>query len=491
MDGYEAIDSPQKSRKWLWIVISSAAVVIAAAVALIVYFLFFHNAVPLLAVGRSLVNLNTEVEERFENTPFKALTMLPEILEDGTLTANFDYRTNFLGGIISADIDGTVRLSSNTVERDYALGADVNLYGEAIDLDVYLNRERLALRASVLDNRFYGITYDTFRKDIRVFGRLIFLDNETMDLLADIVDQINEIMNAEEIGDEHEFFENYTTVLTEFIRDVDVSSRRTRIESGGERVRCTEIKITITKDALLKLLNDLYNVFENDEIIREQLEATDNPLLQGMIGRTGTYDYLLREFRRFIRELERNYEGDIVLSFYTNSESRLLRFEIDADIIYDGNREENKVSFDFGSSIEDNWVFDFSAISDYGSNNIFASWDYEVHLENYRNTVHIAGDDIESITLISDWNKDNGDFELAYISRWDMGEITGVFKPADNSFRLLFDNVLPESSYSSLKIDIHAETGSQIERISYINIDRWGRELSGLLMRFILGGIFS
>ena len=482
-------ETPRKSKKGIFIAVLSVVVIIAAAIA--VYFLFFRSTANLLTVGRAFVNLGAEVEERFENTPFKALAMLPEIFEDGSLTADIEYSSDILGGLLSADMFGKVKLSSNTNAREFSLEAEVDIYGEEIDLEVFMNRERLALRAGFLDDRFYGITYDTFREDVRVFGRLLFLDDETMDMLADIVDQINEMMNAEDISDDEDALDIYSDVFMDFIKNVDISSRRTHIESGGERARCTRVDVRISKEALFTFLNELVDTLENDERARAQFDTYNySTETQGfyMYTNLDSFEQLIREARRAVWELERIYEGDLILKFFIGRENRLLRFEINEGSPSDASHEVPITILDFGRSIEDIWVLEFY---DNGNSSMLISWDYNVLSENHINTIHAAGDGIDSITLISDWDKGQSSFELGYISQWGTGELTGIFIEDGINFMLLLDNVMPGAANGSLKIELVAVQGSQIDDISFINIDRWGRELLGVVMRFILGGIFS
>jgi len=478
-----------KSRKALWITIILVAAIIGIAVA--VFFILFRTAGPMLLLGKALNNLGTEVDERFNSTPFKAFAMLPEILEDGTVIVNFDYKTTVLGDLLTANVGGSVKLSSNTETREYALGAELNAYGETFDIDAYMNRERIALRLQLLGDDFYGFRYDTFRDDIRVFGRLIRLDDQYMDMLSDIVDQISAVMNAEET--DGNMYEAYTGVIENFARNLEVTGRRTNIVTGENRVRCTEVGFRITKETLVELLDDLYDVLENDDTIRSQLEMSDNPLLYGITGGYGSgYEQTLREFRNFIRDFQRNYSGDIELLFFINSDDRLIRAVINADMEYDRESTEFIATFDFGNSIEDTWVFEFHVIDEYSTENLSIFWDFEDLPGNQRNTVNIiTTSDLDSITLISDWNQDSGDFALVYIDRWEKKELTGIFTTDDTNFRIAIDDLYPDSSDDSLVIEILAQTGAEIGEIEYINLDKWGSALIESIMRLIVRGLLS
>ena len=351
-----------------------------------------------------------------------------------------------------------------------------------------MNRERIALRLQLLGDDFYGFRYDTFRDDIRVFGDLIRLDDLYMDMLADIVDQINEMMNAEAI--EENTYEVYADVITNFARNLEVKSRRTTIETGEDRIRCTEIEFKITKDALVELLEDLYNVLENDETIQAQFEMSDNPLFDGITGGYGGgYQQIKREFRSFIREFERSYSGDIKLFFLINGNDRLLRTVVNADMEYAGENTELIATFDFGKSIEDDWVFSFFIKSDDDTDMLAIKWSFEENSGTQVNTIEITTADMDFIILVSEWDENRGDFTLAYIDGRERNEITGIFTTDNKNFRIKLDDFYPENSDDSLIIEILAQTGAEIGEIEYINLDKWGSALIESLMRLIMGGL--
>jgi len=182
-----------------------------------------------------------------------------------------------------------------------------------------------------------------------------------------------------------------------------------------------------------------------------------------------------------------------VLSFYIGNGDRLLRFEMNADMEYDGEHTIIEAMFEFGNSIEDNWMF-FVRVGDGDNSNVtFVQWDYEEisDMGFYINNITLFQDDIEPITFKSQWNQDSGDFVLAYIGSRDNGEFAGVLTMDENDFRLRLDDVLPADSDDSLMIEISTETGVQIDEIRFINIDKWGSSLIQSVMRLVLSGIFS
>jgi len=469
-------------------------------------------------LGKAINTLSTEVEERFTATPLKALVMLPDILKDGTVSVEFDYTSGLLSGWIDISATGDVKISSNTEARNFAMEAQVDAFGENIDIDAYMNRERIAVRSQLLGNSYYGFRYDTFRDDIRKFkddvhpfADIIGLDDQTMDMFADIVDEIRDIMNADEPSEDAQ--KAYAEVITNFFINLEVASRRTSITQNEKRVWCREIALKITKDDLEKLLKGLSDVYENDESLRKQLDMYNNPMLQGLYGDpvSGYYDEFLKDHRQTIRDFEQYYSGDIELLFYIGRNDRLHRLQINADTEYDGERSQMKATLDFGSSIYDSWVLDLhragdSLASDKTANNYLVyggiadssinesttmiQWDYRVQSDKQINSIRITSSETGPIYLNSEWEQNNGSFTMAYVAGSGSNELTGYFIPDDKNFLLTLDNAFPADSHHSLAIELSTETGTQIDEIEYINLDKWGESILQSLIQLFMSRMF-
>jgi len=476
----------KKPRKALWItIISVTAVILVTAT---VYLLYFRDAGALLSLNRAINNLNTEVTERINNTPVKAAAMLPEIMEDGTVTADFSYSNSILGSWFSSDISGNVKLASNTIDRDFALDARLNVFGGNYDLDAYIDRERLALRLQLLGDSFYGITYETFRDDIRVFGKLLRLSDRDMDMYADIVDQISSVMNME--SQDKEINEAYMDVFSGFIGNLSINSSRMVSESTDKKTNRI-ITIFVSKDDLVALFNDLYDIFENDKGLQEQLNIYGSSLFQILTDNNlSNHDYFLTTIKDIIDNFERSYSGDIKLMFFIGEKDRLVRFVINSDIEYNGENLEYGVTFDFGNSITDTWMFSFWTAKNNDIEMLSINWSYDDFSETYINTVLVTATDMAYTIFSSEWNKDNGNYIFSYDDGYDTYEIVGNFTLDDTSFRLMLHDISPANSDSNFTISILAEPGAQIDKINYINIDKWGNALLESVIRLIFGFIF-
>ena len=480
---YPGAMSPTKKKpsKFLMIGVPVIAVV---AIAAAIFALIFFRTTPLLAVSRALSSVGEEVTTRLDSTPVKAVMMLVDTLKDGTLSVDFTYE-DYYGDSVA----GSVVLSSNSKERDYAIEADVSAYGDKFDLSVFMNKERLAVGSKLLDSNYYGVKYSTFRNDVRSFGDLTGLDEKTMDTLSDIVEMIGDMMNAEDVS--KDYVKSYSDIMTRFFENCEVKSERDTVESGGSSARCTRVDIVITEDALFALLEDYLTLLEDDDTVDKYLGMFDNELINGAAGNVaGSYKDSIKEMRKLVREFERNYSGDITVSMFVGSRNRLLRAEIDADLRIDGDRTRIKGTFDFGASAQDRWTFNFNITAGDMRETFKVVWDYRERTNTIENTLAFTDSDGDTVTLQSSWAPDRGDFTLSFDDSRNVSEVSGVFRPGKDGFRLSFDNLL-ESSYSgdSLTIDINAQSGVQIKQVDYVKIDKWDEELLEKIVGLVSGGM--
>jgi len=486
--GYQAPDSgpaqtePPKKKGVSKLVKIGVPIVAVLAVAVVAYFLLFVMSSPMATAKKALTGLGTETVERFNSTPLKVFGMLSDTMKDGVLTIDVKFEDTWY----DEEVDVNVKLSTNAEEKESSLEADISVYGNSFDIAAYVNKERVAVGSKAFDANYYGIRYSTFRKDIRSFGGLVGLDDQTMDTLADLVELIDDLMNKEKT--ENAGSEAYTNLITEFVQNLEPTSGNADIYSGGENVRCKKIEFVVTDKQIVKLLNDLYKLVENDESIRSGLEDVyDNPFFSN-VGIRVSYDDVLKEMRSAFDEFEDNFEGGIICSLYIGSKDRLLRLEVAIDQNKEDDESHITGSFDFGASAQDRWVFEVS-ITDKWEDESHAKlvWDYRERGSGIENALTFStDDDDDSITLKSVWSQENGRFTLSFTDEYgDTSELTGVLKTEDKGFRLTLDNPYPDYSDEILTIVISASPGANIKQIDYINIDKWGRDLLDKLEEFM------
>ena len=481
------------------------AALVVVAVAAVYYFLILGS--PADTVSLALANLGEEVSQRIDGTPLTAFGKLAEVMEDGTLTVSFDYRDSWNDDRVNGDII----LSSNGEQGEYALGGDITMYDgywgeeQRIEFEAFINDERIAIGSKLFDNNYYGVRFSTFKDDIKVFGDMVGMDQYTMDSITRIFDMIENTMGNDSYGFDSLDMERYSELLNTFYERCEQTSERVDIDSGGNSVKATKIDIVATKDAIMGLLEDLYDLIEEDDDLRAVIK-------QAFVGSMGasmfyviapdslqdiddyfneSYNDMLRELRGAIRDFDRIYSdtSTITLSLFIGNGNRMLRIELDMNIRIDGERIRFNASFDFGESVNDRWVFRFNANGTTGK----ITWDYKERSNSIENTLTISDDDF-SVTLRSDWSPTKGDFTLSFEQddAWwgpQRGEFSGNYIQDNNGFKLSFE--IPSGYYDddNISIRITGERGANIKQISYINIDKWDWDLINRLEEFFAYGL--
>ena len=488
---------PKKSGSmWLKIAIPAGAVAIAAAA---VFFIFFFARSPEAVINNALNNMGKEVSKRVEGTPLSALSVLSGTIRDNdntTLTINYDYRDNWN----NSRVDGSVVLSYSMQEREFAMDLDMRAYDgysreeQRVAFEAFLNKERLAVGSQLFDNNYYGIKFDTFDSDVRSFADLTGMDRQAVNEMSDAIKMIESLLNFSPSGNASIDTERYAELLREFYKNSEQTSERVDYTSGGQTVSATKIVNVITKDALVDLLNDLYDMLESDEGIYDMFAMiSDLPAAIGAeIGYVPNPDEMrremLRDFRTAIRDFNSSYSdtSTITITVYTGARDRLMFAELDANLRIDGERIRLRATLDFGLSATDRWVFTIDADGE----ELVIEWSQRERSGNQETTITMYSDDT-TITFSSVWSPTTGAFTLRYDydDRWytESSSISGIYLESSNGFTLSFD--LPLDSYDdeTLWLEIKVERGGSIKRIDYINIDRWDEDLLESLGEFAMG----
>ena len=463
----ESVPPVKNKGKLWWKIAIPAAAVIVIALAVGAYLMFFSGAGKMRAVSKAFIKLREEVTARVDGSPLKAVGILSDSVKDGQITLNLDFWDRW-----GSQIKGSASVNSRTEGREFAIAAGLSVNGEDLDAEAYINKERIAIGSKLLDNNYYGIKYSTFRDDVRPFGDLIGLDDETMDIISDTVEMIGDAMNAETGGYEESA---YIDIFYEFAKSAEVTSNRVDIDSGGTGVKCRQIDFMFSEEAIKKLVADLYDEIESDDRIRDQFESQAFNLMVSS-GAGPSYDEAMKMLGDAVRDFDRYFTGDITQSFFIGRGNRLLRVETRSDIRYDDERMGIRISIDFGASAKDNWTLNANVSIGSDRNTTKVVWEYEERTNVVENTLTITvdGDDGLSATLL--WSPKNGDFRLTMNDGWSEMEITGGFTSDDKSFHLELDN-LYSSDDEYLAIEIDVASGAKIKDIEYINVDRWGETL--------------
>jgi len=479
---HEPVQSePQKApKKAGWKIIVPIAIV-AFAIGYFASTAFFSSSSvsTALSVGAAFENFGDELSERIENSPFAAVMLLEDILEDGSLTVDFVHSSGQGFGMF--DTRGSVTMLSHVETDETAFLMDVSVGGFLnVDLDIFLNTERLAARSNMLGNTFYGITFETFRNDIHAFGPLIGLSNADMNELADIVEAFVESLDNPMFTNPEEYIAPYLELLAKFALSWDMESRDDQITVGDSTVDVTVATFTITDSDLAAFLTDLHALLESDEALRSYINLQDS--LQGFSSGS-MYDEFLDEFQDVIEQFAETVSGQITVELAISNDNRLINSTKTVNLDVDGTPINVTAVMDLGLSINDPWTLDVVV----GTPNVFIddetfnmTWTYRELNNMLENRLAFGTDTETMVSLVSEWFPETGNFTLFYndyLNR-DSGSFSGVLLlDDDDEFDLRFDENFDIGGGQSLAIIISGAVGANIEEIEYINLDQWDSDL--------------
>jgi len=447
---------------------------------------------PEAIMGKSFNNLTSEFNTRVQGSPLEAVDLFVENLQGGSTTVNFVYRDYW------SDTSGAVTLHSDLARGDYAINADITESGQRVQFDVYFNSERIAARIPQLDSNFYGINFLTFREDIRRFGDTMGLDNETIEMLADLIDMISEAlsMSTNSTG----AYAQYSKILDDFIDSINTKTENVTITSGGTSVNVKKIEWVITERMIITLLNNYIRAIENDESMRAMFDGVDDmqSALDPWSGGSSSFDDMLNELRTAVREFERSLSGSIIINQYVTSGDRMVLLEIDADLTFEGERAQFKVNLDFGTSATDTWVFEFTVIDDWQDMTFIVEWESTDSAHSSGKSVlrliSEYGEYRETVEFVLEW-RSGGQFSLSLSDgRYSQVLLSGMYTKSGDGFSLVIDNPFTDSywdEYLYLEISSSSRTGPipDVDYINFADIDLSFLEgLDGFLGGFGSGG---
>jgi len=476
---------PSGNKSGLWWKIAVPVIVVIMAAAAVYYFFFLRN--PNNIIVSALKNVGEEASQRLDGTPLRAIKLLEDTINDGTLTVSFEYEDRWWND----EVSGKVSLASKMEQRDFALSGDLSVYGQRYDFEAFLNSERVALGSKLIDNKYYGFKFSTFRDDMRVLGDLFGIDRRTLNEMADAVEMIEKALAKPDKKKDDKYLAEYAKLLQDFYKNIEQTSENTEIDSGGKSVKCKKIDFVITKDAMVGLLNDFADLLENDESIREQFDLIYGDLLTNMYYRY-SYNDLMNEYKSAVRRIDRGLDrsSKITFTLYIGSKDRLLSMGMDADLSSDGDRLRIRATMDFGASATDRWTLNIRVTGDVVNQTVNIVWDIKERSNSIENSISVTVQN-ETITLMSSWSPARGDFTLSVEDKYgDGGKLTGVFLPTKDGFSLEIDNPLPSYRDQYLTLKIEAKTGASIKKIDYVNLDKWDKNLKDKLEDLMYSGIF-
>ncbi len=476
--------------------------IVAPVLIVIIVGLFCLNGIimmisPSYAVLRASKTTLALLDNRIDDSPLELFRILGESCIDGTIGTEFSYDDGY-----GTDVSGDLSILSSFTDNNYGLTTNISIDDENYDLTAFLNNDRLAFKSTLIDDKFYGITYDTFAADLQKFAAVADLDDDTIDALTKIIDS----MNSTRKTDFKKIIVKYNDLLEQFLKDLKPVTASEQISVDGASINCKVVNYEITEDALDKLLHDFYTMLSKDKEMRDylssylEMQGLSNAAVYGYLSSAEDseelYDNMLSSLDDFVDSFKDEYSGTIKISYFVSS-NKLIRFDVSGAPKVSGEKFDFEFSADFGKNPDKNNIvmnveasdgnwFDIKLKATYQSENKSGIMTDQLKIKASSDGSN------ETLTLQSEWVKKTGDLTLALDASGDEFEIDGNLTFSNGGFKLVLDDLLDESfDMGSLDLIFTAHKGANISKPDYLNLDKWdedfidnitdaGEELSGL-----------
>ena len=146
-------------RKW-WILF---AVPVAALLLGLCFFGVRLRIAPRLVLSRAVDNSLAQLDSRFERSPVQLLTKALDSQGRQQAALKLETESKHLGPVVY-DLALQTQTGPNRIQAEGA----VITGGKVLDIQLFLDENFAALASQgLLEGRYYGITYETFSRDLR------------------------------------------------------------------------------------------------------------------------------------------------------------------------------------------------------------------------------------------------------------------------------------------------------------------------------------
>ena len=447
-----------------------AGVLVVALVVVI-----FGNAIltklsPVTALGRATAKTSAAIQERLDQSPYKAVQILGNSLLSGSVGCGVTYDDG------ANQASAQFNFNSDWENRAVSLGASGSYNGQSVDGELFLNSERAAVRSSLLDG-CYGVTFATLEDDLRASAlpEALGLSEEDIRQAGQAAEQMAKLMNLDLSG----LVEDCTALYADFLDSVELESESARTEVGGSRLDCTAVYAGLDERDLRDLMLDFYDLIVEDEDIRNL--AVSSMSTEGYYTVTEAeqqYDQQARTARQQLEQQLRSLDCDLELTYYLHS-SQLVKVEVTGQMTVEGTTADLECYLDFGENPEqDDWVMECILTSDYGDRvTLEALYTSDARGFDYSDSLELTVDQgygATTVGLYTDWDRDSGDLAVSLSDGYDFQTGYCNLKVDGDTFTLTLDNLSDAMGLNeALRLEFTADQSAVVEEPEFVNLDQW------------------
>ncbi len=329
-------------KKWIIALVITLAVGVGAATGVAIY-----NNQPEVVVRNAILGAMEDLCERDEISP------VMNMLEKGSLEVKADADMKVLGaaiGIDSIKAGGKLYFSKDAFMLD-----NLNVKAGKLDLsaDAYIGEDLIYVSNEEILGGSWGVIRGEMASALEdsMFIDWYKLDDNTKEALEKVLDSYDEGRDKELKKDLEKYIKKYMkTVVLAIEKNADYDVDDGRVKIGGEKVDARIIEVTIDADAIVGILEAVYDELKDDDKLRdtvvEYLEDYEDMLREsGAIAEDEDvkdfYKDLIRDFGEFIDYMDDSAddsEGSFIFEVVTPKMSSKL---MQISVINDNGEDKN------------------------------------------------------------------------------------------------------------------------------------------------------
>lgn len=480
---------PKKKGKW-WLAPIAAVLALVVAAAFLwkpLLLKFAPRTYLAMASGRTMSALG----KRSEGSPAALIGTASEYMNDGTMDIRAVINDEYSGQV---SIDASV--AADQEAKKWAVNAGVSSMGQETNFDLYMDADFLALRSSMLaDGAYYGLTYDSFEEDLRAsaFGEMLTEDD--IALMTEMVDTLDK--SIESPVDYEALMAPYIEKISEFSEGLTMTTGSAEIELDGKQEKCDTISVAFEKDELLDLMNDLLDMLEEDDDLRDTFKGYIAAMGTGEQDVEDLWKEMVDELRDSLDEIDESTNAEGVLTYYIHG-SKLAAIGCEIEFTEPGGDGEINVEMmlSFGTdAAESDIILDMTVEVDREEIEIRLVSSVEKNDSTYKEKLTINGNADGSqlkVQSTSDWNRSTGDldfdvstdvdgekYEVEFSLKLQETE-SGIEIAIDDLYELIlcFDETFDDYNDAfDCSISVAFSKGSDIKTPDYVNLDQIDSEL--------------